>query len=210
MGGAGTGVGLPLDPPVDPPDELEDEELDELELDDPPIPPVLEVLLDPLELNPPVDEEKPSPLKQVQRFLHAYPTIVPFVVLLFGVLLGASVNWTRFATGSNLSTILLQVTIIGILGIAQTLIILTAGIDLSVGIVMVLSSIVMGRLGVVMGWPVELAFAMGVLVGTACGGTYALSAMSTPPSLSATEGYGISKVRSNASAVARSSRRFTP
>ena len=48
------------------------------------------------------------------------------------------------------------------------------------------------------------------VVGTACGGTYALSAMSTPPSLSATEGYGISKVRSNASAVARSSRRFTP
>lgn len=57
MGGAGTGDGLPLDPPVDPPDELElDEELDELD-DDPPIPPVLLVLLDPLELNPPVDEE---------------------------------------------------------------------------------------------------------------------------------------------------------
>ncbi len=115
------------------------------------------------------DEEKPSLLKQVQRFLHAYPTIVPFVVLLFGVLLGASVNWTRFATGSNLSTILLQVTIIGILGIAQTLIILTAGIDLSVGIVMVLSSIVMGRLGVVMGWPVPIAFGMGILIGTLCG-----------------------------------------
>jgi hypothetical protein len=57
MGGAGTGDGLPLDPPVDPPDELElDEELDELD-DDPPIPPVLLVLLDPLELNPPVEEE---------------------------------------------------------------------------------------------------------------------------------------------------------
>ena len=93
------------------------------------------------------DEEKPSLVKRLQRFLHAYPTIVPFIVLVFGILLGASVNWTRFATGSNLSTILLQVTIIGILGIAQTLIILTAGIDLSVGIVMVLSSIVMGRLG---------------------------------------------------------------
>lgn len=63
MGGAGTGVGLPLDPPVDPPDELEDEELDELELDDPPMPPVLDVLLDPLELNPPVDE-KPSLLDE--------------------------------------------------------------------------------------------------------------------------------------------------
>ena len=64
IGGAGTGVGLPLDPPLDPPDELEDEELEELELDDPPIPPVLDVLLDPLELNPPDDDEKPSLLDE--------------------------------------------------------------------------------------------------------------------------------------------------
>lgn len=115
------------------------------------------------------DEEKPSALKQIQRFLHHYPTIVPFIVLLAGVALGLSVSPTRFATGSNLSTILLQVTIIGILGIAQTLIILTAGIDLSVGVVMVLSSVVMGRLCVINGWPVELGFAMGIAIGTACG-----------------------------------------
>ncbi len=115
------------------------------------------------------DEETLTPLKRIQRFLHAYPTIVPFFVLLLGVTLGASVNWARFTTGSNLSTILLQVTIIGILGIAQTLIILTAGIDLSVGIVMVLSSIVMGRLTVIMGWPVGIGFLFGVAIGTLCG-----------------------------------------
>ncbi len=45
-------------------------------------------------------------------------------------------------------------TIIGIVGIAQTLIILTAGIDLSVGAIMVLSSVVMGRLAVLNGVPV--------------------------------------------------------
>ena len=44
-------------------------------------------------------------------------------------------------------------TIIGILGIAQTLVILTAGIDLSVGAIMVLSSVVMGRLAVIDGLP---------------------------------------------------------
>ncbi len=115
------------------------------------------------------EEEDRTALKRVQRFLHAYPTVVPFVVLLMGLTLGASVNWTRFTTGSNLSTILLQVTIIGILGIAQTLIILTAGIDLSVGIVMVLSSIVMGRLTVLLGLPVAIGFPIGILVGTMCG-----------------------------------------
>ena len=115
------------------------------------------------------DDEIQTTLKRIQRFLHAYPTIVPFIVLLMGVTLGASVNWVRFTTGSNLSTILLQVTIIGILGIAQTLIILTAGIDLSVGIMMVLSSIVMGRLCVALEWPVWVGFPVGILVGTLCG-----------------------------------------
>jgi fructose transport system permease protein len=115
------------------------------------------------------EEEALTPVKRIQRFLHAYPTIVPFLVLLLGLALGASVNWARFTTGSNLSTILLQVTIIGILGIAQTLIILTAGIDLSVGIVMVLSSIVMGRLTVIMGWPVGIGFLFGIAIGTLCG-----------------------------------------
>ena len=115
------------------------------------------------------EEERPRFGKRLQRFLHAYPTTVPFIVLVLGVVLGASVNWTRFTTGSNLSTILLQVTIIGILGIAQTLIILTAGIDLSVGIVMVLCSIVMGRLSVVVGLPGEIGFLVGLAVGALCG-----------------------------------------
>ena len=60
----------------------------------------------------------------------------------------------RFFASFNLSLMLQQVTIIGTLGIAQTLIILTAGIDLSVGAIMVLSSVVMGRLAVLAGVPV--------------------------------------------------------
>ena len=86
------------------------------------------------------DEEHLSFAKRTQHFLHSYPTTVPFVVLVLGLLLGVSVNYTHFVTGSNLSTVLTQVTIIGILGIAQTLVILTAGIDLSVGVIMVIAT----------------------------------------------------------------------
>ena len=46
---------------------------------------------------------------------------------------------------------------VGTLGIAQTLIILTAGIDLSVGAIMVLSSIVMAKLSADQGVPGLLA-----------------------------------------------------
>ena len=115
------------------------------------------------------EEEDLSLVKRLQRFLHVYPTTVPLVVLVLGLLLGMAVNYSHFVSGSNLTTVLTQVTIIGILGIAQTLIILTAGIDLSVGVVMVLSSVVMGRLAVYDGVPTILAFLLGLLTGVACG-----------------------------------------
>ncbi len=115
-------------------------------------------------------EEEHLPLaKRLQRFLHLYPTTVPFVVLLLGLLLGVSVNYSHFVTASNLSTVLTQVTIIAILGIAQTLVILTAGIDLSVGVIMVISSVVMGRLAVIDGVPIIIAFPAGLLCGLAFG-----------------------------------------
>jgi len=115
-------------------------------------------------------EEENLPLsRRIQRFLHLYPTTVPFVVLLLGLLLGCTVNYSHFVTGSNLSTVLTQVTIIGILGIAQTLVILTAGIDLSVGVIMVISSVVMGRLAVVDGAPILIAFPLGLICGLLCG-----------------------------------------
>jgi fructose transport system permease protein len=118
---------------------------------------------------PVFEEEERGPLKRLQHFLHAYPTTVPFIVLLLGVALFSSVVGAKFFHPFNLSLILQQVTIIGTVGIAQTLIILTAGIDLSVGAIMVLSSVVMGRLAVLAGLPVELAFALGLLTGVACG-----------------------------------------
>ena len=69
-------------------------------------------------------------------------------MLLLGVVVFASSSARASCSPFNLSLVLQQVTIIGMLGIAQTLVILTAGIDLSVGAIMVLSSVVMGRLAV--------------------------------------------------------------
>ena len=64
-----------------------------------------------------------------------------------------------FLAPGNLSLIVQQVMVVGTLGIAQTLVILTAGIDLSVGAIMVLSSIVMAKLGTDQGLPGLLALA---------------------------------------------------
>lgn len=115
------------------------------------------------------EEDGPSALRKLRSFLHGNPTTIPFIVLLAAVVIfSAAVGGTFFAP-FNLSLVLQQVTIIGLLGIAQTLIILTAGIDLSVGAVMILCSIVMGRLSVMAGVPVEASFALGLLTGLICG-----------------------------------------
>jgi fructose transport system permease protein len=115
------------------------------------------------------EEERTGALRRAQHFLHAYPTTVPFLVLVIGVVLFSFIVGGKFFAPFNLSLILQQVTIIAILGIAQTLIILTAGIDLSVGVIMILSSVVMGRTCVVYGVPIEVAFPLGLLVGFLCG-----------------------------------------
>jgi fructose transport system permease protein len=89
--------------------------------------------------------------------------------LLLGVLIFAFAAPGKFLSPLNLSVVLQQVTIVAILGIAQTLVILTAGIDLSVGLIMILCSVVMGRTAVVYGVPLIVAFPLGLLAGFACG-----------------------------------------
>ena len=115
------------------------------------------------------DEDRPGPIRQLQGFLHQFPTMIPLIVLLIGVVIFAFAARGKFLSPLNLSVVLQQVTIVAILGIAQTLIILTAGIDLSVGLIMILCSVVMGRTAVVYGVPLIIAFPLGLLVGAACG-----------------------------------------
>jgi fructose transport system permease protein len=75
----------------------------------------------------------------------------------------------RFLTGDNLSIVLQQVMVVGVIAVGQTLIILTAGVDLSCGAVMALGGIVMTTLAVEHGVPVPLAIAGGIGATTAFG-----------------------------------------
>jgi fructose transport system permease protein len=105
---------------------------------------------------------------RIHDLLHANATLGPLFVLLLAVAY-FSLTTDRFLEPGNLSLIVQQVMVVGTLGIAQTLIILTAGIDLSVGAIMVLSSIVMAKLSADQGLPGLLALLVGFGVGTACG-----------------------------------------
>jgi len=75
----------------------------------------------------------------------------------------------RFLTGDNLSIVLQQVMVVGVIAIGQTLVILTAGVDLSCGTVMALGAIVMTKLAVELGVAAPLAIVAGIGVTTLFG-----------------------------------------
>lgn len=95
-------------------------------------------------------------------------TLGPLLALILTCAFFASQS-DRFLTGDNLSLILQQVMVVGVIAIGQTLIILTAGIDLSCGMLMALGGIVMTKLATVSGMPAPLAIACGIGITTLFG-----------------------------------------
>lgn len=109
-----------------------------------------------------------SPVQRIQHLLHSHPALSPLLVLIIAMIVFTIIN-PRFAQPATLSIIIQQTAIIAALAIGQTLIVLTAGIDLSVGAISILSMLVMSNLAVNNGVPALLALLMGVAFGTLCG-----------------------------------------
>jgi fructose transport system permease protein len=65
----------------------------------------------------------------------------------------------RFLTGENVALVLQQAAVVGVIAIGQTLVILTAGIDLSCGMVMALGGIVMSKFAIDLGLSAPIAMA---------------------------------------------------
>jgi ribose transport system permease protein len=87
------------------------------------------------------------------------------IFALFMALIGPS----KWATAGNLETILRQTTIVGIAALGATLVILSGGIDLSVGSIVALSTVVIAALLAWSGWGPIAAAAAGVGVAAPCG-----------------------------------------
>ena len=103
-------------------------------------------------------------IRRAQHVLHQNPSLVPLIVLIFSIIVFGAILGSKFFSPFALTLILQQVQIVAILGAAQSLIILTAGIDLSVGAIMVLSSVVMGQFTFRYGIPVELGIFFSLLL----------------------------------------------
>ena len=124
-------------------------------------------------LPPPGEPPEPVPERSIvdnlQHFLHRNPTMVPVIVLAASVIAFGLIAGGKFFSPFNLSLIMQQVSIIGILAAAQSIIIITAGIDLSVAAIMVLMSVIAGNLAVNLGVPSGLAIFVAFLGGSLAG-----------------------------------------
>lgn len=92
-------------------------------------------------------------------------TLIGFFILciFFSIVSG------EFLTGSNISNIIRQVSINGILAVGMTFVILTGGIDLSVGSVMAFTGTIMVGMMVNMGLPPVAAVVIGAILGAVIG-----------------------------------------
>ncbi|MGR3482225.1 ABC transporter permease [Salipiger marinus] len=129
------------------------------------------------------DRGKKSVWSRFHDALHSTPALVPLIVLLAACIIFGLVLGSKFFSPFALTLILQQVQIVGVLAAAQALIILTAGIDLSVGAIAVLCSVIMGQVSFRYGVPAGLAVPIGLACGTAIGAAngWLVSRMRLPP-----------------------------
>lgn len=110
--------------------------------------------------------------------LHRVSALLTLVLLVLGFAMASP----AFLSVNNGLTVLLQTSVIGLLGIGMTMVIITGGIDLSVGSVLALSGVI-SAMAVKIGLPVIPAMCAGIAVGSACGAFngFVITRMRIPP-----------------------------
>ncbi|MCK5737018.1 MAG: ABC transporter permease [Spirochaetaceae bacterium] len=104
-----------------------------------------------------------------QRFFLKNTTFILFVLLflIFGIIA------PRFLSFKNLEIILSNSSYIGIIAVGMTFVLLTGGIDLSVGSTMYLSAVASGTL-IAAGWPIAATISISLIIGIVMGYANAL------------------------------------
>ncbi len=102
---------------------------------------------------------------------------------LIGLFLAFSLASPNFLTFDNIVGILLATSVNGVLALGETFVIVTAGIDLSIGTVMTLSAVMTGVFITNLGWPIPFGLLGGVATGALAGliNGLTISKMKVPP-----------------------------
>ena len=93
--------------------------------------------------------------------------LLPFLTLI-ALFVGLIIATPNFFTQTNLSSVVRQTAVINIMALGMTMVIITGGIDLSVGSILALAGC-LGTMTMTSGWPVWAGIAVGILVGCLAG-----------------------------------------
>ncbi|NTU55030.1 MAG: ABC transporter permease [Anaerolineales bacterium] len=106
-------------------------------------------------------------LDWAKRIFRARETGIAFVVLVIVVYLSLATD--TFFTASNLAVVSRQIALSAIIAMGMTLVILTGGIDLSVGSVVAITSVMLGLTMVRWGMPIWISISIAILIGAMIG-----------------------------------------
>ena len=99
--------------------------------------------------------------------MHRLQRLLPFVTLI-GLVVTLTIATPHFLTAINLSSVARQTAVINIIALGMTLVIITGGIDLSVGSTLAISGL-FGSMAIKAGQPLLVAIAIGIGSGMLCG-----------------------------------------
>jgi inositol transport system permease protein len=110
-------------------------------------------------------KNNPGGLTQSHQWLSRFGLLLA-LLLISGTI--AILN-PRFLSGDNLIVVVRQISLNGILAVGVTYVLLTGGVDLSLGSVVALTGVVAAGFAHPGDWPVVVPITIGVLTGVACG-----------------------------------------
>ena len=90
------------------------------------------------------------------------------LLVIFVIIASVTVINPKFITIKNIVTILGQISVIGILTMAMSMLLISGGIDLSIGNIMALSAVVMAAL-LAKGYGIVIVIVCGIITGLLCG-----------------------------------------
>src|SRR3569833_1085982 len=93
--------------------------------------------------------------------------ILPFASLI-ALFVGLAIASPHFLTPTNLSSVVRQTAVINIMALGMTIIIISGGIDLSVGAILAMGGL-LGTMAMAKGMPIAAGITIGILTGLGCG-----------------------------------------
>ena len=99
--------------------------------------------------------------------MHRLQRLLPFVTLI-ALCAALTIATPHFLTAINLASVARQTAVINIIALGMTLVIITGGIDLSVGSTLAISGL-FGSMAIKAGQPMLIAIAIGIFSGVVCG-----------------------------------------